>query len=271
MITSEKLRQSIVILLSITACSAALILFALPFQFYVWEFFLDGRLLVMTAVSYLAWKRGWLSIAAPEFRLLRFQPGRSILLFLLPLILYSIPIAAGLFLKEVKIETMDNAATLVLATLFDIPAIYVFSATTIMAEEILFRGFLLRSFRSHVGAFKGTLIVTAVWTLYCVPEILGIPDLPIAGALALLLYYSATGLFCSSLMIATDSLWAGYSFRTGIIALTPIVLTSVVTESDSFLSTSSILFGAEGIIVSVLVLSAAIIIYRRASRPAISA
>jgi len=271
MITPEKIRPAITAVLLITAAASVLSFFSFSFQFYVWEFYLDGRLLVLSGIAYAAWKKGWLSVTAELLTLQRFAIVRNILLFLLPLLMYAIPVAAGYFLKELKIEAMDNAVTIVLATLFDLPAIYVFSATTILLEELLFRNILLRSFRSQFGEGRGVLIAVVIWTIYCIPEVLAVKELPVKGAMILVLYFSVTGFFCSALFLSFSSVWAGYSFRTGITALTPILITSVLTESDSFVTTSSVLYGAEGIIVSLLMLVTGIVIYRRTPQSAIPA
>ncbi|NUN70977.1 MAG: CPBP family intramembrane metalloprotease [Bacteroidetes bacterium] len=271
MIDHSYFRYSILAVLIVSLAASLLAAYDLAYQFYVWEFFLDGRLLVLMLLAWLGWKKGGLKFSIKDSLLHRFDLFRNILIFAAPLALYLVPVAAGYFLNGVKIEAMDNAVTLILATLFDIPAVFVFSATTILVEELLFRSVIFPSAQTHFGKGKGILLSVMIWTLYCIPEVISVPELPPIGQATLLLYFIMIGTFCTALYHRNASVWAGYSFRTGIAALTPIVISSVITESDSFVTATSPLFGAEGAIVSGVLFVCSVILFRRTAQSAISA
>jgi membrane protease YdiL (CAAX protease family) len=156
---------------------------------------------------------------------------------------------------------MENAVTLVLATLFDIPAIYVFSVTSILIEEILFRGILLRSYAQTSGNYRSVLIVSILWTLFMISDIIGGELFDATESAVLTLYFLSVGVLVTSLSLWRGNVWFGYSLRIGLITLTPIILTSRINESDSFFNSGSLLFIAEGVVVSmVLILLAAIVL-----------
>jgi membrane protease YdiL (CAAX protease family) len=252
MIEKIFLRRSLLILLVISALFALLSSYSIRFQFSVWELFIDAKIVTAAVFFFAAWKKQWIVIAPEHFPFLRFDWRSNTALFFAPVLFYLFPIAAGFTSKNVSLNPLENAATLVLGTLFDIPALFVFSATSVFIEEVMFRGILFRSLRENISVPMALVLTNVVWMLFCLSEIFSVPDITILKSLVIGFFFFSIGLFCSALTAKYNSIWQGYSFRVGIIALTPILLTSFLAESDSFFTTESILFAADGVLVSLL-------------------
>jgi membrane protease YdiL (CAAX protease family) len=265
MILHPYLRRSFLAIFLISAFFSILSLFSIQYQFSLWEFFIDGRIAAVAIVVAAAWKQGRIIIDPKNPSMFRFDWKRNAALFFLPLLFYSLSITGGLVSGTLSIDPLDNAATLVLGTLFDIPAIFTFSITTILLEEILFRGIFLPSFRQHVRLRTALLLTNVLWVIYCLPEIFSIPGITLIQGIVTGFFFFSLGLFCSMTAIKTNSVWTGYSFRVGIVSLTPILLTSMIAESDSFFSTQSIIFNAEGLVVSMILILVSFIVLRRSA------
>jgi membrane protease YdiL (CAAX protease family) len=263
MIKKIFLPRMIVLLLVISAVFALLSLSSIRFQFSLWELFIDAKIITAAAVIVTAWKKEWIDILPEHRSLIQFEWRSNTAIFFVPLAMYLFPIAAGYGAKELSLNPLDNAATLVLGTLFDIPALFVFSVTSIFVEEVIFRGILFRSLRAHRTLPFALVLTNLVWMIFCLSEIISIPDISVLKAGAIGVFFFSIGVFCSALTVANTNIWMGYSFRVGILALTPIVLTSFLAESDSFFTTQSLLFAADGMIVSLFLLVASALILRR--------
>ncbi|MCK9408334.1 MAG: CPBP family intramembrane glutamic endopeptidase [Bacteriovoracaceae bacterium] len=263
MIEQQYLHRSCIALLILSVVFAILSTFDIRYQFYFWELFIDIKIVVVIGVLFGAWKKRWLVFSPEQFILLRFDWKTNVTIFFLPLLVYSLPIACGLTTKVLTINAIDNAATLALATLFDVPAIYMFSATSALIEEIVFRGVLLRSFRNKFSVQYALFLTNGLWTIFCISEVVGITKVTALSAFVTGLFFFSLGLFCSVLTIKNNSVWPGYSLRIGIITLTPILLTSFLAESDSFFTTNSIVLVAEGILVSTAFLAASFVLLRQ--------
>ncbi len=254
MIEKKFLYRYLVYILIISFFFGILGYFKIQYQFYLWEFFVDLKILTLVGVVILFKKRKEIIFASNELLLLRFDWKKNVAIFFAPILVYSVTIVLGLLFKQISVNRLDNASTLVLATVFDIPALYVFSATSVLFEEIIFRGILLSSFQRSNSAILTTLISSIFWTLFIGSELLGFEDLTLLTISIILLFFLSIGLFLTMLVNRYHSIWPGYSFRIGIITLTPITLTSQLVESDSFFASSSSIFIAEGVIVSVLLI-----------------
>ena len=263
MIEQQYLHRSCIALLILSVVFAILSTFDIRYQFYFWELFIDIKIVVVIGVLFGAWKKRWLVFSPEQFILLRFDWKTNVTIFFLPLLVYSLPIACGLTTKVLTINAIDNDATLALATLFDVPAIYMFSATSALIEEIVFRGVLLRSFRNKFSVQYALFLTNGLWTIFCISEVVGITKVTALSAFVTGLFFFSLGLFCSVLTIKNNSVWPGYSLRIGIITLTPILLTSFLAESDSFFTTNSIVLVAEGILVSTAFLAASFVLLRQ--------
>jgi membrane protease YdiL (CAAX protease family) len=233
------------------------------YQFYIWEFYIDVKVLAALLLIYGAWRKGWIPSIQDSVPLFRFHWRTNASIFLLAPSLYILPVTAGILLNTVSLNPLDNAATLVLATLFDIPAIFVFSVTTVLIEEFVFRGVLLHSFDVQKGQARALFMTNVLWTLFSLSEILGVTESTIFTVLSLVVFYFSVGLFSSALTLRYRSLWPAYSFRVGIVSLTPILLTSILAESDAFFAAEPPLFNAEGGVVSLLLVFASFVLLRQ--------
>jgi membrane protease YdiL (CAAX protease family) len=224
----------------------------IPFQYYLWEILIDLKAAALAAIFIIGYKKRTVTLTAHQFTLLNFDWKRNIALFFVPILFYAITIGAGSAFSEVKVNTLDNAVTLILATLFDIPAIYVFSATSILLEELIFRGILLQSFERAYGLLSSIFITSGLWTLSMASDLSGMENVTLLSVFTLLFFFLTAGGLLSLLSLWKGNVWLGYSMRIGLVTLTPIILTSLLNESDSFFETDSLFFVSEGICVSLI-------------------
>lgn len=236
-------------------------LFRLPTQLYVWEILLDARVLSVFLAVFLLHVKKFIAVPTEEFSLKRFGLWTNVAAFFAPLMLYGIVILTGWFAGSIRFESLDNAGTSILATVFDIPALYVFSFSTILLEEMVFRSVLRAGTLKSFSRFIAFAAVNILWGLYCMPEYLSGEEWTVATGSVLFLFFLSAGLFLLALTERTKSIWAAYSFRVGIMTLTPILLTSRINESDSFFTTTSELFTAEGVVMSALLLTLSLLIF----------
>lgn len=261
MIEQSKLLKITAAIVVISLIFGTLSFFKVRYQFYLWEVLIDLKVLTIVGLFVYSFRRRDISFDVSKFSIFTFEWKRNVVWFSIPLFVYAAVIGAGLAVGEVRINTMDNAVTLVLATVFDIPAIYVFSATSILLEEIVFRGIIVRSYVPTSGPVRSIIFTGLLWTIFMVSDITGTENFDIAESAVLTLFFFAVGVLLASLSLSRGNIWFGYSLRIGLVTLTPIILTSRINESDSFFTTPSLLFFAEGVVVSVfIVLIAAIVI-----------
>lgn len=237
--------------------------FRIPYQFYLWEIFFEGKILISVMIIFFFYKKKWIRFGRDQFSMLSFNLRKNIALFFLPLLLYSFSIAIGLTTKDVSLNKPENAATLILATLFDIPAIYVFSVTTVFIEELIFRGMILQSFRNSHSIIRAMLFSSLLWTIFVLNEIVGIDDANLLSIVVVTFFFFSIGFFASALFLRNRSIIPGYSLRIGLITLTPIALSSRIVEADAFFQTSSLFFYSEGIITSVLLIGISYVLVKQ--------
>ncbi len=235
--------------------------FLIQYQFYVWEIFIDAKILCLLGLIFFLYKKKTMLFTKDQFVFLQFDWRKNLVVCSLPLFFYVIPIIVGLLIKEVSVSKLDNATTLVLATLFDLPAIYFFSLTSIFIEEIFFRGILLSTFQQKYSPIHSIILSSLFWMMFNISELVGLEELNFAHIIVIAIYFFSIGILCAAFSNKYKSVWLGYSFRVGIIALIPIILTSSLLESDSFLTTTSYFFNAEGIVVSLLLIVSGVILY----------
>jgi len=262
MIERQYFRLTFVIIICISILSGILSYFQIPYQFYVWELFIDSKILALMLLLIFLNRKKAIQIASVKLLLLNWSWKKSIIYFSLPILLYVIVIAAGLLFNGVLLNKLDNSTTLILATLFDIPAIFVFSATSILIEEIFFRGFLHSTMQQFRPQWQVIILISFVWVVYNFSEIIGIEEVNLLKGIIVVSFYFSIGVFCSVLVSKHNSIWFGYSLRVGLITLAPVIVTSLLSESDAFFSSESFLFFTEGAIVSVLLLAIGYILFR---------
>ena len=262
MINQQYLWLTFVTVISISILSGVLSYFQIPYQFYIWELFIDMKIAALTLLLLFLYKKNAIQISNIKTLLLNWSWKKNILYFFFPLLLFVFVIATGVLLKEITFNKLDNAPTLILATLFDIPAIFVFSVTSLLVEEIFFRGFVLTTIQQLRSQWQGIILTSLLWTVYCFSEIIGLQGITIFKFITALLFFFSIGILCSIIVDKYKSVWFGYSLRIGLITLSPILLTSLLSESDSFFTTESLLFDAEGVIFSILILAVSFILLK---------
>ncbi len=260
MIEQSKLRNITAVIIVISLVFGLLSFWKIRYQFYFWEILIDLKSLSLLGMIAFSVDRREIVVDPSQFSFLSFNWKKNLLWFFVPFFLYVVVIGVGIAVGTITINTMDNVATLILATIFDIPAIYVFSATSILIEELVFRGLILRSYRQSSGINGSILITGLLWTVYMISEIVGVEVFDIAESAVLALFVLANGILLAALSLSREEVWSGYSLRIGLITLTPIILTSRVNESDSFFTTDSLLFIAEGVFLSILAIFLTVIL-----------
>ncbi len=266
MIDQNSLRRTAVLITIIALFFGILSFFGIQYQFYFWEIFFDLKALTITGIVLFFYKRKILLITEEQKSLLHWDWEKNLRVFFLPILFYLCSILAGLLFRQVSINFPDNPTTLVLGTVFDIPAIFVFSATSLLVEEIFFRGILLSSFRQRYSILASTVTISVLWTIYASSDLFWVEDLTIAKFSVLMLFFFSIGILCSAFAVKYTSVWPGYTFRVGIASLTPIILTSSLIESDSFVKSNAYFFNSDGIIVSFLLLVYGIILVKTIRR-----
>ncbi len=266
MIEQNKIFRIISYLILISLIFGLLSFLKIQYQFYVWEILIDLKIVAVFGLFYLSYRKKELIFVPSQLSFFSFDWKQNILLFFVPLCIYAVTIGIGIASSEVKINKMDNAATLVLATIFDIPAIYVFSITSIFIEELIFRGILLKSFERSFGVFRSIFLTSTIWAIFMLTDIVGTEtiDLSLSGIFAL--FFLSLGILLSIVSLWKGNVWLGYSLRIGLITITPIVLISRINESDSFFTTDSMFYTAEGLIVTLTSGVIAMIIYLKSGR-----
>lgn len=258
---SQKIIFSFIIISAIIFGIAAY--FKIPFQFYIWEIFFDLKVISLLILLAILFKKDKLLLAKIQIYPRSWFWKSNLLWFSVPIGIYLINIFTGLLFDEIKVNKNDNSITLILATIFDIPAIFIFSITTVYIEELFFRNFVVSYLSEKFSHIYSIIASSLLWMFYNLSEIMFLQEITIIVIITILLYFFSIGCFTAMLYKKHNSIFPGYSFRIGIISLTPIIITSVITESDSFFSTTSNVFFAEGILVSAILLTVAIYFIKR--------
>ncbi len=266
MIEHKSLRFTIIIVICISVLFGILSNFKIQYQFYLWELFVDTKIIALMLLLLFLHKKNTLQYLNIKLLLSNWNFKKNIAFFFLPLFFYATSIFVGLLFKETSLNKLDNTSTLILATIFDIPAIFVFSMTSILVEEIFFRGFILSTILQKRSLTNSIILTNLLWVVYSVSEIIGIEEINVIKFILLLLFFLSVGILCSAVTERYRSIWFGYSLRVGLITLTPIVITTLLSDSDSFFTTESLIFNAEGMIVSFILLLSSFIFYRAAQK-----
>lgn len=262
MIESGSLRITLLLLVFLSIFFSILSFIRIPYQLYVWEIFIDGKIIALVLFMIYLVKRSKLLLSSLSAPLQNFYWRRNILWYLFPVLAYSVVLLVGILTEEGKLDNFDNLLTLTLATLFDLPAVFVFSLAYLFIEEIVFRSVLLNSLLLRMNKEGTVMTISVLFALYCMSDVFT-NDFSSALIFAtLLLYFFSVGVITSALVLKYNSLWISYSFRIGLLTIAPLFLTSYLAESDSLFQTKNSLFFAEGIVFSLITLSIGFILLR---------
>jgi membrane protease YdiL (CAAX protease family) len=226
--------------------------FDLPYQFYIWEFFIDLKPLTLFASILFFIRQKRISFSIDDLKIFRWKWKNIGVSIVFPVVLLFIAIGMGLLLGEVTSNKVDNKSTLILGAVFDLPAIFVFSTVTVLVEEIVFR-FLVYSFIKNQSSFIVSILLTNIlWGIYNISVIVDFNSFEIGKALILFFYFLSLGMACSVFFLWQNSIWMSYSFRIGMTILGPFLLNSLLVETDPFYVTGSFFFFANGLVMTVL-------------------
>lgn len=222
----------------------------IPYQFYLWELFIDVRILFLIAYLIFLSARKEINLFPQTLPQFSFYWKQNVAFFFSLVPIYAIITVVGLLFGKVSIAKMDNAMTLILATAFDIPAAFVFSLTSVFIEEYFFRGFILTSFLLKYSNVRASVFSSLLWVIFCLSEIIPTDKIHWLSLLSNTLYFFSMGIICSALFSRYKTIWPGYSLRIAVISLTPIILSSQLVEADAFFRSDSSLFMADGFLTS---------------------
>lgn len=228
-------------------------------HFFLWELLVDGKTIVLAALFFFIVKPGGRQLQkirkeAQELGVFTWGVLPLLGAFTIPVFVACVPLGAGLLLKKVSFANPDNAVTLLLTMAFDIPAVFIFTVTTVFVEEYIFRGYVLTEFLKNGASTLGLIVSSLLWALYAGVEVLPLDEYSLRSVGLLIYCYIAVGIAASVLYRVTGSLWTSYAFRIGIITYTPIVLSGVTGATDAFFMTENIFFYGDGIISSTVLL-----------------
>ncbi len=257
------LRLMMIVVAGVSVLFSVLSLMDIPVQFYWWEIFIDGKIILLSGILCVLLRKQWRESFTALRSLFVFRWKQALFSFLLPSIVIVVSIGIGWTLSDVRFEPLSNATTVILATLFDIPALYFFSLTTVLLEELIFRGMIPEELRRRFSPAVTGAVGGIFWMVYAVPELFDLDGVPALHRVIIAFSFGATGMFCTALTRFTGSLWNGYSFRVGMTAVLPLLISSVLIESDSFFTTKGMVFAAEGITFTLIVTIAAVMLLRR--------
>lgn len=263
MISESALRPFSVLIGIVSAAAAAAAYFALPFQWTVWEIQIDGRLVVLAGALYWYFRRGLFTPDLASIGVNGWRFKEAVFWFLIPVAVLLVSALLGMAAGGVTFKALDNPETLLLGSLFDIPAVYVFSACTLLIEEAIFRSLLHRSVRRHRTTVRALAWTSALWLLYSLPDIAGIEGITLLAASFSAIFFFLSSIVWTLLTNSYRSIWFSYSFRIGIAVFNPILLSSMLFENDAFFEAKDAIFQSEGIIVSLILLFISIILWKK--------
>ncbi len=261
MIFLSSLRTHYLFVVAVTVVFSLLQYYQIPYQFYFWEIFIDLKIFSLLVFLLFRWKRDNLPFQWESSGILQWHWKGNFLWFFFPAMVLIMVGFVGFILNQVKPENLDNSSTLILQTIFDVPAIFVFSLSSIFVEELFFRSIMFRTQLHHRSVIHSGLINAMFWTIYYLPEIISLENKAIHILIFVALFIFSYGFLLCIVMWRNATLWYGYTFRIGLLVILPLFITSNFIDSDSFFATNSAFFNAEGIIFSLVFLTTSGIIY----------
>lgn len=239
----------------ISLLSATVALLGVSTQFNLWEFPVDVKILLFVLLLFLFIRKYHWDFGINKYGILRWDVGQNVLAFLSPLVILALTITAGYLLKKTTFEGADDSVTLMLATLFDIPAAYFFSVAVVLVEELIFRGFIFDFVSREYGIFKSVLISSIIWTVANFDKIAQIRSSSLFVVSSELLNLISIGLACSAIYYHAKSIWPGYSFRIGLLVFSSAMLASDVNETSTVFYTGTQALSNSGILLSFVTLA----------------
>lgn len=226
--------------------SEALRRLGLETQFYVWEFKIDLKLIILGVFCYIINRKFEIGFNFDKIGVRNWSWSTNLKAFLLPLGLLAFVITAGIFLKATAYRGVDNTATFLLATFFDIPAIFFFSITTLLLEEIIFRGFAFNAISKKDVFVLPTFLASSLWALISFTDNMQTHDSSFRSILLGLLNLISIGFVCSALLWFSKSIWSSFSFRIGLLVFSSALLCRIQDDTNSFFTAKMAFFSSNG-------------------------
>jgi membrane protease YdiL (CAAX protease family) len=261
MISLPSLPKSYLFIAAVAVLFSLLQYYEIPYQFYFWEILIDLKIVSLLVFLLIQWKRKELVFQWQLSGIEKWQWKGNILWFFYPAAVLLMVGIVAFIMNQVEPENVDNSSTILLQTIFDIPAIFVFSVTSVFVEEFFFRSILFRSQLQLRTVIHAVLLNSCFWTIFYLPEIISIENDAILVFISVALFIFSYGFLLCILMWRNETLWYGYSFRIGISAILPLFVTSNFVDSGTFFTTDSAYFNAEGIVFSIIFFITAAVIY----------
>ncbi len=242
----------LVSVLFVLLCSEALVRLGLKTQFYIWEFNIDLRPVVFGVLCYFFSKKFQVGFDLAKIGIRIWDWPTNLLAFFSPFGLFGLLIVAGILFKATSYQGVENSATFLLATFFDIPATFFFSITTVLLEEIVFRGFVFKAISKRESFVLPALLTSGLWALMSFSNVFQIQKSNFGSFFIGFLNLTSIGFVCSALLLISKSIWSSYSFRLGLLVFSTALLCGKQDETNSFFITNLASFSNSGILLSLL-------------------
>jgi membrane protease YdiL (CAAX protease family) len=223
-----------------------------PSQFYIWEFRIDLKPILFLGGCYFFARRFSFQFVRIGAEIWKWNWKVNLLAFFSPCLLCGIVILVGLLFNGVVYQGVDNAATFLLGIFGDIPAIFFFSATTFLLEEIIFRGYVHSYLSTEHGFIVPALVTSGLWGLLFYINFFDIQQLSFSSVIAGYINLISIGFVCSSLVYYSTSIWSSYSFRVGLATFLIPLLSGKQDDANSFFLSDFSVFSNSGILLTLL-------------------
>src|SRR5271169_3780479 len=134
-------------------------------QLYIWEFPIDIKSALLAILCYFFIRKFNEGFVFADIGMRRWDWLANLIAFFSPLVLLALIVVLGYLFRATGYEGVENSTTFLLATLFDVPAIYFFSFTTILLEEVIFRGFIFSTISKETNIILSSLLTSGLWAV----------------------------------------------------------------------------------------------------------
>ncbi len=232
--------------------SEALARLGLKTQFYIWEFEINLKPAVFGVLCYFFNRKFQIGFKLAKIGVRSWDWPTNLLAFFSPFGLFALLIVVGILFKATAYQGVENSATFLLATCFDIPATFFFSISTVLLEEIVFRGFVFSTISKRENLVLPALLTSGLWALMSFSNAFQIQNLSFGSILIGFLNLISIGFVCSALVLFSKSIWSSYSYRIGLMVFSTALLCGNQDETNSFFIANLASFSSSGILFSLL-------------------
>jgi len=218
----------------------------IPTETRLWEFPIDFKLLAALAVASYS-IRGKLRSYLELLGLRKWNWSYLLSAFCAPVVLLLCVICVGYLSRAVEFQGVENTLSFCLSGLLDLPALFFFSMTTMLVEEAIFRGLILRKLSEGRTYFSAVAITSLLWAALRITDSQNPATALFSSALPRFLYFMAYGILLAQGFLLTRSIWVTYSFRIGMTTFSSFLLTSSDSDANSLFVATSPQFDHRGL------------------------